>query len=121
METIPEKTCLNCGKQLRGRADKRFCDDYCRNNYNNQLNSDDNKTVRNINNYLRKNRRILKALLPETEEMATVSRQKLLQEQFQFQYLTHIYTTQKQQTYFFVYEYGYLPIGEDKILIVRRK
>jgi len=29
------KTCLACGKILKGRVDKKFCDDYCRNNYNN--------------------------------------------------------------------------------------
>ena len=53
------KTCLQCGKTLRGRADKKFCDDYCRNNYNNQLKANTNNYVRNINNALGKNRRIL--------------------------------------------------------------
>jgi hypothetical protein len=34
METEIKK-CLACNKTLRGRADKKFCDDYCRSNYNN--------------------------------------------------------------------------------------
>jgi hypothetical protein len=32
MTVITEaKKCLACGKQLKGRIDKKFCDDYCRN------------------------------------------------------------------------------------------
>ena len=34
------KTCLNCGEEINGRVDKKFCCDYCRNHYNNKLNSD---------------------------------------------------------------------------------
>ena len=27
------KICHYCGAELKGRSDKKFCDDYCRNNY----------------------------------------------------------------------------------------
>ncbi len=30
-------TCQQCGKPVKGRIDKRFCDDFCRNAYNNNL------------------------------------------------------------------------------------
>lgn len=121
MEINHEKLCLHCEKPLKGRADKRFCNDYCRNNYNNQLNSDENNLVRNINNILRKNRRLLKQHLGEVEETVKVSRDKLSLEGFNFNHFTHVYQTQKQQTYYFVYEYGYLPLADDKILIVKRQ
>ena len=65
-----DKNCLECNKTLKGRVDKKFCSDLCRNSYNNKLNSDTNSYVRNINNILRKNRRILEETLPATEEMA---------------------------------------------------
>jgi hypothetical protein len=29
------KTCLFCEKPVKGRSDKKFCDDYCRAAYNN--------------------------------------------------------------------------------------
>ncbi|WP_170122572.1 hypothetical protein [Mucilaginibacter oryzae] len=32
-----ERVCLDCGTPLQGRADKKFCNDLGRNNYNNQL------------------------------------------------------------------------------------
>ena len=63
-----------------------------RNSYNNQLKSGDNNYVRSINNSLRRNRRILEELLPETEKMAKTTKEKLLQKGFQFKYSTHSYT-----------------------------
>jgi len=72
------KPCMACGKPIKGRSDKKFCDDYCRNSYNNDLKSDSNNYVRNINNGLRKNRRILKESLPATEEMGKTTKDKLL-------------------------------------------
>jgi len=115
------KTCLTCGKPLKGRADKRFCDDYCRNSYNNQLKSASNNLVRNINNALGKNRRILEGLLPEGEETAKANKEKLQRLGFQFKYITHTYVTKTGKTYFYCYEYGYLPLENDWYLIVRRK
>lgn len=119
MDNNAMKQCLFCSKNIVGRSDKRFCNEYCRNNYNNQRNSDENNLVRNINNTLRKNRRILKAFLKVDDEKCTVAREKLILEGFNFKYFTHTYLTQKQQTYYFVYEYGYLTLAEDKVLIVK--
>ncbi len=31
-----EKTCLTCGEKLTGRADKKFCNDACKNEFHNQ-------------------------------------------------------------------------------------
>lgn len=121
MENVSNKRCQYCSKPIVGRSDKRFCNDYCRNNYNNQLNSDENNFVRNINNILRKNRRILKSFLIHEEETYKVNRDKLILEGFNFNHFTHLYHTQKQQVYYFIYEYGYLPLSEDKILIVKRQ
>ena len=115
------KNCLACGKPLKGRVDKRFCDDYCRNSYNNQLKSASNNLVRNINNALGKNRRILEGLLPEGEETAKANKEKLQRSGFQFKYITHTYVTKTGKTYFYCYEYGYLPLENDWYLIVKRK
>lgn len=115
------KNCLACDKPLKGRSDKKFCDDYCRNNYNNQLKSITNNQVRNINNALGKNRRILEEMLPLGEEMSKTTKEKLLQKGFLFKYVTHLYTTKSGKTYYYCYDYGYLPLENDWYLIVRRK
>lgn len=116
----PPKNCLACDKQLKGRTDKKFCDDYCRNNFNNQLKSSSNNYVRNINNALRKNRRILEELMAEKERMSRIHKEKLLHKGFYLRYFTHTYINKKGNTYFFCYEYGYLPLDNDVFLIVKR-
>jgi hypothetical protein len=120
---MPEeaKKCLQCGKLLRGRSDKKFCNDYCRNNYNNQLKAHSNNHVRNINCALGKNRRVLEELLPAAEEIGKATKEKLLNHGFSFKYITHTFTNKKGATYFYCYDYGYLPLDNDWFLIVKRK
>ena len=118
---VKPRLCLNCNKPLKGRTDKKFCDDYCRNNYNNQLKSNTINLVRNVNNALGKNRRILENLFIAGEEMAKTTRNKLLQKGFQFKYITHTYTNKKGNIYFFCYDIGYLPLESEWYLLVKRK
>jgi predicted nucleic acid-binding Zn ribbon protein len=121
MMQLEKRTCLHCDKTIQGRSDKKFCDDYCRNNYNNQVKASSNNFVRNINNALKKNRRILESILPETEGTAKTTRQNLLDQGFQFKYNTHSYTNKKGNTYLFCYDYGYLPLEDDWYLLVKVK
>lgn len=117
------KTCLSCGKTIKGRADKKFCDDYCRNNYNNQQKAKGNHStyVRNINNTLLKNRKILASLKGDKEEHVKASREKLLGLGFSFKYFTHIFKNKEGKAYSWCYDYGYLPLDNDWFLIVKRK
>ncbi|CAN5230462.1 hypothetical protein BH09BAC6_BH09BAC6_14880 [soil metagenome] len=114
-----ERNCLDCGSVLHGRADKKFCNDLCRNNYNNQLNSSSYNLVRNINNILKRNRRILEELNPSGKTKTT--RKKLAAKGFDFEYHTRTYQTQNGKIYYFCYEYGYLPLEGDEVLLVKRE
>lgn len=120
---MENKNCLACNKILKGRVDKKFCDDYCRNNYNNLQKSKNPNSVyvKNINNTLLKNRKILENILPETEELIKIPQQKLLDKGFVFKYHTHTYKNKKEQVYFFCYDYGYLPLENNWLLVVKRK
>ncbi|HKO81264.1 MAG TPA: hypothetical protein VJU78_12750 [Chitinophagaceae bacterium] len=77
--------------------------------------------MRNINNTLLKNRKILEGILPDEEEMAKANKEKLQRLGFQFKYMTHTYITKTGKTYFYCYDYGYLPLDKDWYLIVKRK
>ena len=112
--------CLSCEKPVKGRSDKKFCDDYCRAAFNNDLKSASNNLVRNVNNALGKNRRILESLLPQGDATAKTNHDKLIEKGFQFKYHTHIYNTKTEKTYFYCYEYGYLPLENNWYLIVKR-
>lgn len=121
MENVESRNCLSCGERLRGRIDKKFCDDYCRNNYNNQQKKAGgyNGLIKAINGTLLKNRRILESII--TDETAKTHREKLLAMGFQFKYLTHTYLTRSGKLYSYCYDYGYLPIGNDWFLVVKKK
>lgn len=111
------KTCLECGEPILGRADKKFCSDLCRNTYNNKANSDVNNFVRNTNNALRRNRKILEELCQDDKSKTTAG--TLLNKGFDFNLFTSLRKTQKGSTYFFVYEYGYLELDNDFYLVVK--
>lgn len=112
------RTCLECGQNISGRTDKKYCCDHCRNTYNNRLNKDSKNLIRNINNKLRKNYRILTNLNPNGKTKTT--KMRLLERGFDFEYFTHIYTTRSGTIYYFLYDLGYLPLENDFYMIVKR-
>lgn len=113
-----EKTCLECGEKIIGRTDKKFCSDYCRNSHHNKVNKESSNLVRNINNLLRRNHRILEELNPTGK--TSVPKSKLLARGFDFQHFTSIYTTKTGNQYFFVYDQGYLKLDNDFYALVRK-
>ena len=117
---IENKTCISCGKIVKGRSDKKFCDDYCRNNFNNQQKAVETNLMRNIINAIRKNRNILQAILGN-EEMTKTTKERLLAKGFQFKYHTHTYDNKKGGIYFYCFEYGYLPLDNEWFLVVKTK
>ena len=114
-----EKACLECGEKIIGRVDKKFCSDQCRVSHNNRLNSNETNYMRNVNNILRKNRRILIDL--NTNGKTRVNRDKLVDKGFDFNYFTGIYTTKEGSVYHFCYEQGYLAVEKNWYLLVVKK
>lgn len=114
------KNCLACDRPIKGRADKKFCDDACRNNYNNRLNSDATPLIRHINKILRRNRRILAELLSGSNNPGRFKRKDLLAKGFCFSHFTHYYTTAKPERYYYCYDYGYLEVEKDLFKVVKQ-
>lgn len=113
------KTCLECGDKLVGREDKKFCSDGCRNTYNNKINKDSTNFMRNVNNKLRKNYRILSALNVDGKGKTTKS--KLLSKGFDFEFFTNILETKTGNTYFFVYDQGYRVLEDEYFMLVKKE
>ena len=116
---MERRLCLDCNEQLKGRSDKKFCDDQCRSNFNNRQLSENTSFMRQVNSILKRNRRILEELNPGGK--IKINRKRLLAKGFNFEYFTNIYQTQTGKNYFFCYESGYLPLEHDEILLVRRE
>jgi hypothetical protein len=111
-----EKHCLECSDKLRGRTDKKFCTDMCRNAYNNRLNSNINNYVRNVNNVLKRNRRILEALTVLNE--SKIHKGKLIEMGFDFKYFTHKKSVRAGVIYF-CYDLGYLATEKDDYVSIK--
>ncbi|UAY55683.1 hypothetical protein [Arachidicoccus terrestris] len=110
--------CKYCGNPVRGRADKQYCNDMCRNAYNNAKLNQEHTEIRMVEMALKRNRRILKKLLGE-KKIQTLPRAMLSQKGFAFRYHTHNHTSAKGQQYTFCYDYGYMEAEHDRLVIVR--
>jgi hypothetical protein len=108
-----ERKCLDCGDTLRGRADKKFCSDQCRNNYNNRLNRDSNNFVRNVHGLLRKNRRILADLYGEGKTI--LHKDALYALGYNFSFFTHVIQGKDGSRYLYCFEYGFREKNDDFI------
>ena len=114
-----DRFCLECATLLKGRADKKFCDDQCRSNYNHRLKANDYSFVNLVNQILKKNRKILKTKNPSSK--IKVKRDALLSKGFDFNFHTSTYTTKKGNVYFFCYEYGFIALENEELLLVKRE
>jgi hypothetical protein len=115
---MKSKKCLECDEDVKGRIDKKFCSDYCRNAHNNRVNKDSKNLIRNINNRLRKNHKILTEL--NVTGKSKVTRTKLYDKGFDFQFFTSIYKTKTGNTYLYVYDEGYLALENEMFLLIKR-
>jgi len=115
------RKCMECGIQIYGRVDKKFCSDQCRNTFNNRIHAVSNAYIRKVNYILRKNRYILEELLKTTEKDARrVHKSKLSDKGFSFDYYTNIYKTKTNNYYYFSYEYGFMKLDDEYFTVVKR-
>jgi hypothetical protein len=119
IKTMENKTCLHCKKIIKGRTDKKFCDDYCRNIFNNQLKSTTNNLVRNTNNILGKNRRIIESFFEEEINYIKIKKEILINNGFLFSYNTKSKKLAKGAYIYYCYDYAFLPISEDYYILIK--
>jgi hypothetical protein len=101
-----KRNCLYCGDPLKGRADKKFCNDSCRSAYNSQKYSYCNSSgTRRINRILQANRRILRSIAVNKTTITYSSMDVLLQKGFNFVYYTHCFKDNFRAIYYY-YEYA---------------
>jgi len=115
---MKERKCLECEEIIKGRIDKKYCSDYCRNSYNNRINKSAKNLIRNTNNRLRKNYKVLTEL--NKTGKTKVTRSKLIGHNFDFNFFTSIYTTKTNNVYYYIYDQGYLELANEIYLLIKR-
>lgn len=121
MEDFIENTdkptqCLVCNKGLAGRLGKKFCSDQCRALYHNRKKGKEERWIHQLNRILRKNRTVLKTLNPKGQ--SKVRQELMVGLGFDFRFYTHQFKAKNGALYYFCYEWGYLVLPEEKVLIV---
>ncbi|MEG2079532.1 hypothetical protein [Chryseobacterium sp.] len=109
--------CIECGEKIIGRSDKKFCNDACRNAFNNKQNKDSSNLMRNVNNKLRRNYKILNTI--NIEGKTKITKAKLHGLGFDFNYFTNLKVYKNGSEYKFIYDQGYKILEEDFVLIVK--
>ncbi|MBD3273279.1 hypothetical protein GF385_02940 [Candidatus Dependentiae bacterium] len=117
MTNSNKEKCLQCGQEITGRSDKKFCDAYCRNTFNNKIQKQTEQKIRKTNSILRKNRTILKQICLVGK--ATVRKEILVAMGYDFRFITHLYKAENKNTYRFCYEYGYRFTSMDKVIVIQ--
>lgn len=115
------RNCLECGKDLKGRLGKKYCDPACKSAYHNRHKNEGEIEIKNVNSLVRHNRSILKALSPEGK--ATVRKAVLDQMGYDYRFFSGLFKT-KTSLYFIVYDYAFSPIldgDKEKVLIVKKQ
>ncbi|MFD2513226.1 hypothetical protein ACFSRY_05065 [Pontibacter locisalis] len=103
---------------MAGRSDKKFCSDQCRAAAGNRrkISDEGEQLMRQVNATLRRNRHLLKQASPLGK--TTIRRTALELHGFDFRHFTHLYRARNGNTYHFCYDYGYMLLEEEKMLIV---
>jgi hypothetical protein len=120
MESIVlSRICENCNNPFNGRRDKKYCSSRCRSDAHNQEKAKGYQVplVRNITNALLKNREVMRLVLA-AEVTVKATRKELEAQGFNFKYCTNTYQA-GERTYFYSYDYGYMPLKDDWCLLVR--
>ncbi len=112
--------CKICKSPLKGRSDKIFCSNHCKNYYHLRLRKATDLVVADINAILHRNRCILLEILGKNKSQKKIPRLALEKKKFRFKYHTHSYLNSKGKYYYFLYDLAWMEFTDQEILIIRK-
>jgi len=113
---------MYCKSPIKGRADKIYCDSYCKSAHYYEKKKEEGKIsfFAKVDKQLKTNRKILKHL--NVEGYSTIKKEILHEKGFDPKFFTHYWKSQKGNVYLFCYEFGFLSLknnNRDKYLLVQ--
>ena len=112
--------CIFCSKPLSGRSDKKYCNDYCKSEYNNRKKRSTtsfNYSIQRINRILIQNRNILCSII-QNHKSIRIDNESLIIKGFHFNFYTHTIQT-KEKIKIFCYDIGYIKRGDAEVIIYK--
>ena len=110
---------MECGVNLIGRIDKKFCSDGCRNAYHNRIYRAESGNIKDVNRILARNHRVLKELFDRNIRKCT--KEMLWEQGFNFTYFTSSEQDTVSSRNYFCYDFEYFYIDKEFIFIVQKK
>ena len=98
-----EKSCLTCGEKLTGRADKKYCNEACKNEFHNQQNGQRSSVEKQQLSVARKNHSILSEI--EASGRAEIGVKDLERFGFNFEGLTGLQILGKGNFLLYCFDY----------------
>jgi len=111
--------CLQCGAPVKGRADKKFCNTTCKNEFNYKNQSITKSDVQSIDAILHRNRIILMTLMGDSKK-EIFDKMILTRAKFRFEYHTGHYLNKEGKTYWLLYDFAFMEFSDQRILVVRK-
>lgn len=109
--------CLFCNKIVKGRVDKKFCNDACRSWYNNgNYKREGSNPIKKINHILLENRDILIKLYNKFGN-TSIKEDVLISCGYHFNFHTHTVSI-KEKTRIYCYDMGYYKRNDREYLII---
>lgn len=108
------KNCQYCSDPISGRIDKKFCNDYCRNAFNNERVTRGESLFRPIYQMLKQNRKALQRLA----DADRVTFEELKRNGFNFHFLTH-QKVSSEGVEIYCFDFGYRAINSEQVEILR--
>ena len=90
-----------------GRADKKFCNDSCRNAWNNRIRNRATSSVHLINTILKRNRNLLHEAIPMGASTTRIKKVQLDAQGFNPGFFTGASKRKNGSLFFLCYEFGY--------------
>ncbi len=113
--------CNFCNELIKGRAGKKFCNQYCKSAYHYKKAKDETPSFYlKVDKQLKINRRILKKYNQAGKSYLRV--EKMNEEGFNPKFFTHYWKNKKGDVYLFCYEFGFLHTennGVKKYLLIK--
>jgi hypothetical protein len=107
------KHCLECGKKLLGRIDKKYCNDSCKSAFLNRKYRVANREIGRINRILKNNHKILSDIM--VDGVYECSTRELFIKGFNFDYFTSL--DPQAPPVMYCYEIGY-QINSERVWII---
>ena len=107
--------CIECGRELFARCDKKFSHDGCLIPYKNRIHKKGTEDTRRINRLLEKNRRILEKMIISGKRQCSIM--NLLGEGYNFGYSTSFEIRKDGKRVIHCYNYSYIISSKDIVYV----